>query len=105
MWVLLLACLVVAMPGDKGEHRRFYRLFGSTDSVPQLRRQFRQLALQYHPDKAVRAGKDQKTAEKDFALLTTAYERLVKKVERRAHTTERDREYQRERSRVTDHGR
>ena len=52
-----VAVLVALLPptfhaANTKDHRRFYALFDRSATVAQLRRRFRQLSLDFHPDKA-----------------------------------------------------
>jgi DnaJ homolog subfamily C member 3 len=55
-----------------------------------LKRMYRKLALQYHPDKVAQKGGDKEAAEKKFAEVTEAYEVLTDPEKRALHDQGRD---------------
>lgn len=76
MWLFVLFCCVAAIAEEK-DYRAYYRLFDRSGSPTKLRRQFRELALAYHPDKVKGTEADKAAAKKKFLLLSTAYNKLL----------------------------
>ena len=70
----------------------YYKVLGVERDVDDktLKRVYRKLALQYHPDKVDKAGGDAEAAEKKFAEITEAYEVLSDPDKRELHDQGRD---------------
>ena len=98
--VSLLVFLAVINAPATQEHKKYYKLFArESASLVALRKRFRQLAREFHPDK-VPAGANRADAERKFGLIKTAYDKLVAKVERGSKLNARDLRTAAERSRV-----
>lgn len=80
--VALQLCLSEVLPAAADTGRNYYELLNveptATDS--QIRRNFRELAVKYHPDKNKSAG-----AEKTFREIAEAYKVLSNKEKRRLY--------------------
>ncbi len=74
--LLFLAAAGMVVATESKEYRAFYRYFDREASPSLLRRRFRQLALEFHPDHQ-KAGVDKAAAQRKYLLLTTAYEKLL----------------------------
>ena len=78
MWTtcILLLWLATSAGDSSKEYRAFYKFFEAGSPPSRLRRRFRQLALEFHPDHQ-KAGTDKEAAQRKFLLLTTAFEKLL----------------------------
>ncbi len=73
---VVLLCVAACAADSSKEYRAFYRYFDQEAPPSRLRRRFRQLALEFHPDHQ-KPGTDKAAAQRKFLLLTTAYEKLL----------------------------
>jgi hypothetical protein len=75
---MLMFCVgCVQMSGKHKDHRAFYRFFDLSASPTHLRRRFRQLALEFHPDKVQGGPAEKEAAKRKFLLLSTAFHKLL----------------------------
>jgi hypothetical protein len=73
---VMLLWLVATGADSSKEYRDYYKFFEPGSPPSRLRRRFRQLALDFHPDHQ-RAGTDKAAAQRKYLLLTTAFEKLL----------------------------
>ncbi|KAG2486928.1 hypothetical protein HYH03_014427 [Edaphochlamys debaryana] len=77
-WAVLLLVLALVLRADRVLAKDYYELLqvpkGANDA--QLKRAYRKLALQYHPDKVTGSEEEKKAASQKFADINHAYEVL-----------------------------
>ncbi len=81
LFLILFAFWAHGTSGDSSsnEYRKYYRFFDLSASPTKLRRRFRQLALEFHPDKVAAGGTEAEkaAAKRKFLLLSTAFNKLL----------------------------